>query len=1302
MADKVDLSLTGQADPSDKNYYLIPIKGLVLGQQYIGKLQWSFEDSALNNIVKNIWSNGFAIDTNVLTAIAKPKLISTNVKRYQGRIEITWSGTDYTNVAYDAKAFKRINVYVRDNSTSPANFVGMGFIDQIGGTFSFPASPSSYTIRITAVSATGLESTWSDEFTVSAITDAPSVPSGLTAAWSGTTFTVSFTHDTTSPANAYLKEYIINLIPPLPTLPKAFPLTPTSGSNQKFSLSLEQNQAAFGDAQQQFTGTVTAVDIYNNRSAAIPFTGSAVVTELPVPVITVSETVNGYSVNYTTPVSNTFDKIHIEEVVSDATTAPSSGYQERINGSSNPILYPAGTGKRWVRARFSDKLRLYTAYSNIEPVTPIDIVAAAVDALAPDQIQSATAVGAADPSDSGGTLGIITLSLVNAVATVPSDFNGYIVKIIRSSDSKEWTQQFNSKTYLISIPVNLGISVGQTYTLSVATTDGRNQSAFVSVTGNPISVTDTRSNTTVPTSLSLSATDSILTVGWTPVSDSKVTSYRVQLTSNADTAFASPIQEVFANSNVVSFGGLTASTTYRVRVTSKFGGPAGSLSTSHLSGTLTLNASGAISDGNVPTKNPGTGAEPAPVVKPLFKAFALTWVDIDNPDQVTYEVYVKTVNSTNIIDPANLVMEINGTFAVINSLKDGTAIAYPAETSPTTATDYYFAVRAKDADGISSAAVTPVGPFTASRTGRFDIAADSIYANHIRSGEITADKMTTDLLFVDKTINVGESTSANRIRLESSITTPVTMNDFPSGTFPVKSRIYIGGGNYYSSGTFFYADNTGRFSLGDKLRFDGTDLTVNGSGTFTGLLTTGVGSSLIKVGTGANGANDGIYIQQGNQYIYSDGTFSFGGGSLTGTNSSLSISGTMTVKGNSELQGDLKLVSPGIFYIGDNKSTGPRIILNSGGIAGYAAAVGAPGTKVFGLDTSGFLEVKSANINGWVIDATGYANQIRKTSGTNTIKLDASTATLEADGTGYTTGIGVPDASNIVMWAGASKAAAPFRVYKDGSVYASSLTIDGSTGFATTTSLSTGLGTKISSGGAAGDVNANSTNISGNKIRTGNLQSNNWNGTVTDGSANSTAGTNINLTDGTITSKKFRIDDAGNAFFSGSLTSGTIINTPQLDGGTITGASINIGPTGTTPAYNFSVDSNGALFANSATISGNITANALTINASNYINSSGAFSLGGGIMTYSGGDINIGTNFKFSPDTRVISDDNEYAHTSSVTVNTNGELTRGRAFYYGSTTIPGASNTSRSIYNRGTNSYTTISFVAGDIWMTVD
>jgi len=137
-------------------------------------------------------------------------------------------------------------------------------------------------------------------------------------------------------------------------------------------------------------------------------------------------------------------------------------------------------------------------------------------------------------------------------------------------------------------------------------------------------------------------------------------------------------------------------------------------------------------------------------------------------------------------------------------------------------------------------------------------------------------------------------------------------------------------------------------------------------------------------------------------------------------------------------------------------------------------------------------------------------------------------------------------------------------------------------------------------------------------------------------------------------------------------------------------------------AGNFQLTPGGIL-----TLTGSITASALIINGSNYINSSGGFSLGGGIMTYSGSDILVGANFKFVPDAngmypRIINDDNDYGNSSSVSINTNGELTRGRTFYYGSNVIPGSGNTSRAVYNRATNSYQTIDFVAGDIWMTVD
>ena len=1159
-----------------QDYFTVPVVNLKNNQPYSFNFQWVYPDGTVGD-----WSDGYLAYTSNIAVLPKPKLTSANIAYFQGILKVTWDGTDYNNTSY-GNGFSRILIWVRDNTTPGQLFKIVGELSK-PGTWSLAVPPKSQTVKLSAISVNGEESAYSDDFTITPVVAAPVAVTSAIPEWSGTNFAVSFTHNPSSAENEYLKEYIVTLVGS--NFTKTFSLLPVSGTSQRFSLSLEANRAAFGVSQTSFSGNIKTLDIYGNYGTAVSFSATSYASSLAAPTISATEAINGYSISYTPQTSPDFKEISIEEVVSSSTTDPGTGYAGVAKGSSNPIKVESGVGKRWVRARLIDTIGAFSGYSNSVSVTPVDIVAAAVDALAPDPIQSATAVGAADSSDSGGTLGIITVSVVNAVATVPSDFNGYIVKVIRSSDSKEWTQQLNSKTYLSTLPVNLGIAVGQTYTLSIATTDGRNQSSFVSVTGNPISVADTRTNTTVATNLILSATDSILNVKWTPVNDTNVASYRVQLTTNADTNFASPIQEVYANSNVVSFGGLTASTAYRVRVTSKFGGPAGALSTNHLSGTVTLDSSGAISDGIAPTTNPSITTSN---IKSLFGAFAITFPSVTNSDSVTYEVFIKPTNATGIIDAplTYKVLEVNGTFAVVRTLADKTtALSY--------GTDYYIAIRAKDNDGISTGTVTAVGPDQTLQVQNADLAADSVYANNIKAGEITASKMTTDLMFVDKTINVGESTSLNRIRLESSITTPVTMNDFPSGTFPVKSRIYIGGGNYYSSGTSFYADNTGRFSLGDKLRFDGTDLTVNGSGTFTGLLTTGTGSSLIKVGTGANGANNGIYIQQGNQFIYTDGTFSFGGGNLTGTNSSVTISGTMTVKGNSELQGDLKLVSPGVFYIGANKASGQRLLINDAGIAAYNSA----GTRLFALDTTGAIDAQSGLIAGWTLGTSA----ISKTSGTNTISLSSSTNSISATGTSYTSGFGLPDANNIVFWAGGSRAeTANFWVKSDGSAKLGSVTI---TGYAT----SGALDGKINTGGAASDVNSNTTTISGGKIRSGLIQSNNWSGTVTNGSDFSTAGMTIDLSTGAITSKKFRIDVDGNATYLGTLSASNI------NGGTFSGASINIGN------GQFTVSSLGALVAQSANITGQIT-----IDSNNTWGPSG-FRMGsaGSYITYTGTTVTL-------------------------------------------------------------------------------
>lgn len=1173
-----DLNITVQPD-TNKDYFTFPVTNLKIGTGYALNFQWVYQDGTVSK-----WSPGYFFVANSISSFKKPNFTSGNLSYFQGLLKVTWDGTDYTGAQYGS-GFKKIHVWIKDNSDPSGLFYIAGELTA-AGTFSIAVVPKSYSVKLSAMTVDGQESPYSDTFTVTAKISAPSTPTNVVAAWVGSDFVVTFTHDPSAGGNEYLKEYIITLKDTAPGgLEIPWPLTPKSGSSQRFVLSTEDNERYFFGAS-SFSGSVKTLDIYNNIGTPVVFNTTGYVTNLSAPIITVSEIINGYSVSYAEPSSSDFKKIYIEEVVSDALTAPSTGYNAVTNGTTNPIQYSSGAGKRWVRARFLTKLNQFTGYSNIQAVTPIDIIAAAVDALAPDPIQSATAAASVDTTDSSGLSGIINLTVVNAVSTVPSDFNGYIVKIVRTSDSKQWTQEFLSKTYLTTLPVKLGIATGQSYTLSVATTDGRNQSAFVNVTGNPISVTDTRTNTSVATSLLLSATDSILTVRWTAPNDANVESYRVQLTSNADTTFSTPLQEVYTQSTTASFGGLTSNTTYRIRVTTKYSGSSGALSTNHLTGTATLNSSGAISDGVAPTTNPTITTSN---IKSLFGAFAITFPAVTNADAVTYQVFIKPTDSTGIVSDTYKVLEVNGTFAVVKTLADKTtALSY--------GTNYYIAIRAKDNDGVSTGTVTPVGPVQTLQVQNADLAADSVYANNIKAGEIDASKMTTDLLFTNKTINVGESTSLNRIRLDANTVTMTDTDLASPSTYTAKSRIFIGAGNYYSSGTSLYADNTGRLSIADKLKFDGTNLTINGSGTFTGLLTTGSGSNVIKVGTGANGANNGIYIGATSDYIYTDGTFRLGAGKVTYSSGLLQIDGQLKVKNNSTLEGDLQLLSPGIFYIGTNKTiggTGDKIIIDSGGIAAYPSG---SSSSVFQLDTTGYLKVNNALIANWTVNAS----QISKTSGTNTIKLDSTTASIQADGTGYTAGFGLPDANNIVFWAGGSRSTAQFKVFKDGSVSLPAATFSGV--YATTGDLSAKANSDLSNVGSS-TVESKVTIVTGGKVQTGTISSTGYAFDTNTGYASQ--GMSINLDNGAITSKQFKIDSSGNASFLGTVSANNI------NGGTFSGAQINLG-NGV-----FTVSTAGVLNASSGTFSGNV--------------SGGTFSLSGytGTNYWSGSTFNAGSSSSY-------------------------------------------------------------------------
>jgi len=172
-------------------------------------------------------------------------------------------------------------------------------------------------------------------------------------------------------------------------------------------------------------------------------------------------------------------------------------------------------------------------------------------------------------------------------------------------------------------------------------------------------------------------------------------------------------------------------------------------------------------------------------------------------------------------------------------------------------------------------------------------------------------------------------------------------------------------------------------------------------------------------------------------------------------------------------------------------------------------------------------------------------------------------------------------------------------VYKDGTVIASQLTI---TGYATTGDIANFI--------TAGQVNSNVTSISGAVVTTGVIKSSNFpggNGQTANGAGYSSTGTAIDLVNGTITSRKFRIDSSGDAYFAGALSSGVSITAPEINALT----SFTVGSSGS-GAY-FYVNSSGLLTAEGAIIKGAVQGGSFTLGGYESTNkwTSGEFRAGG-------------------------------------------------------------------------------------------
>jgi len=386
--------------------------------------------------------------------------------------------------------------------------------------------------------------------------------------------------------------------------------------------------------------------------------------------------------------------------------------------------------------------------------------------------------------------------------------------------------------------------------------------------------------------------------------------------------------------------------------------------------------------------------------------------------------------------------------------------------------------------------------------------------------------------FIKELFTVGDTTAAT-INLDARTST---------------RKIYIGTGTYNNANTSIYLDSSGQFSLKDKLTFDTSgNLSVNGSINVTGgnaatqTYATTIGTNAVASGSAsANAAQTAAQLFA---------TSAAGRAVDSGSASATAAQTAAIAQAKSDASSSVNLLANGNWTAG----TGTFITANSisspviAGNGGYISTIFRVGQNGITLDGT----------NKKIFVGTGTYNNA------NTPFYFASGSTdvfslgnkLTWDGT--TLGI----TGNITVSGGNAALASDVTTAQTTATNAANAA---STAQTAATNAANAAAAALQPGGAASDVNSNSTSISGGKIRTGIIESTGFAYTSGDFS---TTGTQINLDNGLIRSKKFTITSAGDALFKGSISGGTIA----------------IGA-------NFSVDASGNMIANNASMTGTVTA----------------------------------------------------------------------------------------------------------------
>lgn len=1051
-----------------------------------------------------------------------------------------------------------------------------------------------------------------------------------------------------------------------------------SGISQKYDMTPEKNGAIFGPITTGITSiSVAAQDSFGNIGDYVTISGPSYDSGLTAPTITVTAIQNGYTVDCTNIGSQpaSLDLISIEEYVSNSSTEPTGVTYTQVSvgpKAVNPVtIITSTTAKRWVKVRYTNNSGAYGPYSIASAVTPTPVVV--VDNTPPNEVTAASAVWSGDN---------IVVSY-----TLPATDPGVRFQIGLTAPN-------SSVGYFYVFPIEG--TLNQTATITKADLFNQFGSHYSSYSG-VIKSIDAVDNRSSGVSFSVAQRANPL-VGITPTftDTALVNGYSVSYTLPAGAVYAEVYQKYTSWSGVTPYDSFT-----------------GSYSSGGASGTNTVTLSNILSNKGI-SVSPLVGYRVVGTGIPsntYITAVSGNQITVNNnfTEQVSGPITGYAIVYSGV-GPATITSTIyQNTYILIRYYDDfENPSNYSAEQvvvplQPTTA----------DIEGPGSVATvnnTSSGIDTSGTlgfNGYIDLSWTAVADSTLRGYRI---RFTTDLISLDPAYQY--------------VNYPIDQNNPPTGTLSYRlAGLALGATYKIAIATYDEYNNTSN----SYTSFINT--TISGTPAITDYITAGnfqFGQGVDPLDTtGISGTKRGIFLDDSNYWFLNSldsARLKVGGDTsnyILWDGTDFLIDGDITARGGS-FAGNIELTTTGASIYSGDVTTSPGNLTGDGFIFNKDGLLIRKGTNQVSLDTTnGAITANAGNIADWVISSSKIekldpgSGKYAGLSSTGTYKFWAGSTSAGGDTTQFAVnGDGKVWAQDIQISGGSLDigAAAPngFHVNSSGVLTASSVSLTGeitaSSGKITGNFQveSPGVFYAGTLGGARVAISSAGLSAfdgtSGGTTQTTSIVSNASAGAVTFTTDAAKIGgwyinsTSIKNSSSPSTDGTFTLNSSGNITLFNTGTPNWKVLFSAANSGTdevLVGGTWNSSTSDWT-VKNFILTANGALTVRDANLIGgtlsvsgagetmkfgnsvNGGANGIYIDANDYWYSTGAAKFGNGTIDITSAGIVTFTsgNVRFTQSGTVESDDNNFAGDPTLTLNADGELTKGRRFIYNSNSTP--------------------------------